>query len=184
MLPRFKIFGTASRTLLLPTPLAAVPARLALECQAWVMASRLELGPSASIPWNRLPHLEAIPTFAAGLGAARSGNMDAAKATLTRLSRLRERAAGLVDPFDWATQVRIQELALEAWILLANGDSGEALRRMKEAAELADSNEKHAVSPGNVLPAAELHGDMHVEVGQYAEALAAYEKALERSPNR
>lgn len=164
--------------------LAAIPARLALERQAWVEASRLESRPSASIPWDRLPHLEAIPTFAAGLGAVRSGDVDAAQVALTQLSRLRERAAGLADPFDWATQVRIQELALEAWILFADGASQEALRRMKQAAELEAANEKHPVSPGNVLPAAELYADMQMEVGQHAEALAAYEKALERSPNR
>ncbi|HSK18107.1 MAG TPA: tetratricopeptide repeat protein [Longimicrobiales bacterium] len=164
--------------------LAAVPARLALERQAWVEASRLAPRPSVSIPWDRFPHLEAIPTFAAGLGAARSGDVDAAEAALTQLSRLRERAAEVADPFDWGTQVRIQELALEAWILFEGGDSQEGLQRMREAAYLEEGNEKHGVSPGNVLPAAELYGDMQMEVGQHAEALIAYENALERSPNR
>lgn len=164
--------------------LAAIPARLALERQAWAEASRLETRPSASIPWDRLPHLEAVPTFAAGLGAARSGNMGAAESALTQLSQLRERTAALVDPYDWATQVRIQELTLGAWILFAEGNSAEGLGRMEEAAQLEVSNEKHGVSPGNVLPAAELYGDMLMEAGRHAEALTAYEEALERSPNR
>ncbi len=164
--------------------LAAIPARLALERQAWTEASRLESRPSAAIPWDRLPHLEAIPAFAAGLGATRSGDVEAAEAALTQLSRLRESTAALDDPFDWTTQVRIQELALEAWLLFAAGDSAEALRLMREAAELEHANEKHGVSPGNVLPAAELYGDMLMEAGLHAEALTAYRQALERSPNR
>lgn len=164
--------------------LAAVPARLALERRAWAQASRLEPRPSASIPWDDFPHLEAISTFAAGLGAARSGDVDAAEVALRQISRLRERAGALADPFDWATQVQIQELTLEAWILFEGGEAAEGLRRMEEAARLERTNEKHAVSPGNVLPAVELYGDMQMESGRHAEALVAYEKALERSPNR
>lgn len=97
---------------------------------------------------------------------------------------LPERAAALADLFDWATQVQIQELALEAWIHFQAGESAEGLQRMEEAARLERTNEKHGVSPGNVLPAAELYGDMQMEAGLHGEALVAYERALERSPNR
>lgn len=164
--------------------IAAIPARLTLERRAWEEASRLENPRSSSFAWDRLPHLVAIPTFARGLGAARSGDLEAAESALTELTRLREQSAGLADPFDWATQVRIQERTLEGWILLARGDSEGALHRMEEAARLAASHEKHGVSPGDVLPAAELYGDMLMEVGRHAEALATYETSLERAPNR
>ena len=41
-----------------------------------------------------------------------------------------------------------------------------------------------AVSTSPVLPARELEGDLLMELGRPAEALAAYEKTLEREPNR
>lgn len=163
---------------------AAVPARLVLERQRWEEASRLDTPPSGTIPWDELPHLEAISTFARGLGAVRSGDLVVARTDLTRLGELRERSALVAEPFDWAARVRIQELALAAWILLAEGKDQDALRRMEEASRLSVSHEKHAVSPGSVLPATELYGDMLLHVSRPAEALAAYEASLERAPNR
>jgi cytochrome c-type biogenesis protein CcmH/NrfG len=55
---------------------------------------------------------------------------------------------------------------------------------MRKAAQLEASTEKHPVTPGEVLPAAELLGDMFMELEQYADARVAYEKSLARSPNR
>ncbi len=46
------------------------------------------------------------------------------------------------------------------------------------------ATEKHPVTPGEVLPAAELLGDMLLEVGKPGEAMGAYRAALERSPGR
>jgi hypothetical protein len=37
---------------------------------------------------------------------------------------------------------------------------GDALKLMREAADLEDKNEKHIVTPGRILPACELLGDM------------------------
>jgi cytochrome c-type biogenesis protein CcmH/NrfG len=44
--------------------------------------------------------------------------------------------------------------------------------------------DKHPVTPGEVLPAGELLGDMYMELGKFPEALDSYEAALERAPNR
>lgn len=55
---------------------------------------------------------------------------------------------------------------------------------MREAAALEATTEKNPVTPGEVLPAVELLGDMLLEVGEYADARAAYEAALRWSPNR
>jgi len=51
---------------------AAVPARYALERHAWDEASQVTVGWPEDIPWVQYPHLEAIPTFARALGAART----------------------------------------------------------------------------------------------------------------
>ncbi len=55
---------------------------------------------------------------------------------------------------------------------------------MTAAADLEDSVDKHPVTPGAVIPARERLGDMLIELGQYEESIAAYERALEISANR
>ena len=55
---------------------------------------------------------------------------------------------------------------------------------MRLAADMEDSTEKHPVTPGEVLPARELLGDMLLEKKQNTEALIAYETVLQKSPNR
>jgi tetratricopeptide (TPR) repeat protein len=75
-------------------------------------------------------------------------------------------------------------LSALAWTELAEGDSDQALRTMRSAAELESSTEKHPVTPGEVLPANELLGDMLLELGHPSEAIIAYQAALERGPNR
>ena len=55
---------------------------------------------------------------------------------------------------------------------------------MRESTDLKSSVEKSPVTPGEVLPARELLGDMFLELERYEEAQAAYETALGRSPNR
>lgn len=58
------------------------------------------------------------------------------------------------------------------------------LDKMTLAAKLESATSKHAVTPGELLPAAELLGDMLLELNQPQEAIAHYEKSLERSPGR
>jgi tetratricopeptide (TPR) repeat protein len=55
---------------------------------------------------------------------------------------------------------------------------------MRAAADAEDAGDKHPVTPGPVLPARELLGDMLMEASRPHEALAAYEAALKDSPNR
>jgi hypothetical protein len=55
---------------------------------------------------------------------------------------------------------------------------------MHEAAEREDATEKSAVSPGPLAPARELLGDLLLELGRPADALAAYRRTLAREPGR
>jgi hypothetical protein len=55
---------------------------------------------------------------------------------------------------------------------------------MRNAADLEDKSEKHAVSPGRLIPARELLGDMLLESGQPAAALTEYEASQVRDPKR
>jgi tetratricopeptide (TPR) repeat protein len=55
---------------------------------------------------------------------------------------------------------------------------------MRAAAELEASTDKSPVTPGAVLPARELLGDLLLELNQPAEALKEYEASLRDAPNR
>ena len=85
---------------------------------------------------------------------------------------------------DWAKQVEIQRLAADAWTRFLNGDNVDGLERMREAAALEATTEKAPVTPGEVLPAAELLGEMLLAQELFREAIAAYDTVLARSPVR
>jgi uncharacterized protein HemY len=55
---------------------------------------------------------------------------------------------------------------------------------MRAAADLEDKNEKHIVTPGRIVPARELLGDMLLELKQPAQALKEFEASHVREPNR
>jgi tetratricopeptide (TPR) repeat protein len=171
----FQTHGASAYTL------AAVPARVALERENWEAAAALEAG-STEFAWDRFPQMEAITWFARGIGAARAGDAAAARRALERLEELH--AAVPPTAAYWATQVEIQRLAVQAWTELAEGAAEAALATMQASAALEAATEKHPITPGEVLPARELLGDMLRETGRYEEAIEAYEQALERSPNR
>jgi len=58
------------------------------------------------------------------------------------------------------------------------------LNMMREAATLEAGTTKSPVTPGEIIPAAELLGDMLAQAQLYEEAYDAYEIALKRSPRR
>jgi len=55
---------------------------------------------------------------------------------------------------------------------------------MRQAADMEDKNDKHIVTPGRILPARELLGDLLLEMKRPAEALKEYEASQQREPNR
>ena len=55
---------------------------------------------------------------------------------------------------------------------------------MSAAADAEDKTEKSIVTPGPLAPARELYGAMLLERGQARDALAAFEAALVKEPNR
>src|SRR5690606_4366214 len=155
----------------------AMPARYVVERSAWGEAAALRT------PVDALPYVEAITRFTRGVSAARAGNAAAAAPETARLGELVATLRGQNDAY-WATIVEAQRLAVEAWVAFANGDTRGALRLAEEAAELEETVEKHPITPGPILPARELFGDLLMEVGEPTAALAAYEQTLEREPNR
>ncbi len=160
--------------------IAGVQSRYALETQNWEEAAALKTRTHENFPWDTYPQYEAITYFARGIGAARSGNVEAAEQALAKLNELYDATS---DKY-WSTIVDGQRKSVEAWIEYAKGNKTEALAMMERAADIEDSVDKHPVTPGAVLPARDLLGDMLIDMGQPEKALVAYEKSLQISPNR
>jgi tetratricopeptide (TPR) repeat protein len=171
------ITGFTETYLVGPYALAASPARYALERGDWKAAAELQVRPSP------LAHVQAITHFARALGAARSGNPEAAKADIARLGELRDRLREAKDAY-WSEQVDIQSQVASAVVLFAEGKPDDALKAMSAAADAEDRTEKHPVTPGVPKPARELYGVLLLERGMPREALAAFEATLKKEPNR
>lgn len=165
--------------------LAAIPARYALERRAWAEAAELLPRQPASFPWNdQFLHCDSITQFARAIGAARSGAIAAAARHVEEQERLSRRIASTYPQPYWKTQAEAQALAGRGWLLFKQGRHEEAIALLRRATEVEATADKEAVTPGEVLPAGELLGDMLVEADRPREALAAYEAVLEVSPNR
>jgi tetratricopeptide (TPR) repeat protein len=162
--------------------LAAIPARYTLERRQWAEAAALKV-PVESFPWNKFAYAEANVYFARSLGASRSGDTAAASADIERLTAMQKSLAEAKEVY-WATQVEIQRLGASAWLAHAEGKRDEALKLMRAAADLEDTTEKHPVTPGAVLPARELLGELLLELREPQQALKEFEASLRLLPNR
>jgi tetratricopeptide (TPR) repeat protein len=160
-----------------PYALAAIPARYVIERGAWKEAMQLQ--PRST----RLPYNEAMTYFARALGAARSGDTVAAEKDVAELARIVAALKAAKDDY-WATEVEVQRLGAAAWTAYAKGSREEALTLMRSAADLEDKSEKSAVTPGRIIPARELLGEMLLEIKRPAEALQAFETSEKHDPNR
>ncbi len=160
--------------------LAAIPARYALERGRWDEAVRLVVRPSPE--WRAA---EAITHFARAIGAARGGDTALARSEVAALGEIEQAlgAAGGSQAY-WAGQVKIQRLAAGAWLARAMRDATEAVRQATAAADIEDVTQKHPVTPGAVLPARELLGDLLLELNRPADAARAYEASLRQAPGR
>ena len=165
--------------------LAAIPARFAMERQDWAVGVGLEPRTPASFPWQEhdAPY-EALTHFARGVSGARSGDLETARNALTELNRMRRVIQTMDTNSYWTSQIDVQIQTVEAWSAFAREDTEVALRGMRRAAAIESQTDKNAVTPGEIIPARELLGDMLLALGQPAEALATYEAEFERSPNR
>ena len=160
-----------------PYALAAMPARYVVERGAWSEAAKLEPTPT------KYPFTEAMTHFARALGAVRSGDPPSAQGDVEHIAALRDQLKAAKNEY-WANEVEVMHLASLGWVALAQKRSNDALALMRQAADIEDRSEKNIVTPGRLLPARELLGDMLMELEHPAEALKEYEASQQREPNR
>jgi tetratricopeptide (TPR) repeat protein len=161
--------------------IGAIPARYALERGQWREAADLPvLRPEVM---KEFPFAFAHVEFAHAVGAARTGDVERARAAVARLAELRD---SLQEPKFrwWIDQVEIQRLAGAGWTAQAEGKTDDAERDLRAASELEDRAGTHPVTPGQLLPAREQLGDLLTMRNRDADALAQYELALRSFPHR
>ena len=156
---------------------AAIPARWAIERREWQEAASIT--PRATT----FRHTDAISWFARALGAAHTGDRGRARFAIDTLRAISEQLAAAGETY-WAEQVAIQALEARAALYLAEGAPEQALSAMAEATKREDATEKAAVTPGPIVPAHEMLGDMFLEMKKYREALAEYRESMKKEPGR
>lgn len=155
---------------------AAIPARYVIELGDWKRASTLPPLESG-VPWA-----QAISWAAIGVGSARSKNLERAHQAEQKLAELHE-AAGKQNTY-WANQIEVERREVAAWIAESSGRPEDALGQARSAAELEESMDKHAVTPGAVTPAREMLAELLSLERRPKEALMEYQSVLKIAPNR
>ena len=152
---------------------AHFPALYALEMHHWSDAAALE--PIADSP----AHLQTITYWARTIGAARQGNVEAARSNAQKFDAMEEetRKSKYAYTLDGPDSPRGE---VHAWLAFAEKRNEEALQQMREVADLQDKVGKQEVD----IPAREMLADMLVELNRPQEALVEYESAMKVDPNR
>ncbi len=166
-------------------PLAAIPARIVLESKNWKQAADLELQ-DIDLNWDAFPWQKSIYHYTKGLGAVNTGDFTSAQEEIDMLKTLHQYLIAENDKTKsiQIKQVEIQFKTVQAWLNFRTDNQESGLSIMKEVVEIERNTSKHPITPGDVLPAVELLGDMLLEYNKPTEALLAYEENLIGHPNR
>lgn len=121
--------------------------------------------------------------YIVGVSAAKLGDLATASAAEAELKGIRERAQGGANAYA-ARPHDIREKQLGAIIASAKGEKERALALAKAAAEVELTMAPPSGPPEPIKPAFELYGELLAEAGKDQEAMAAFEQALLRTPNR
>jgi hypothetical protein len=116
------------------------------------------------------------------LSAVRAGNPAGVANDIARLEQIRARSRRKTPT--WSTEVEVQRATVVAWVDYANGDRDRAPGQLRTAADLEDRSEKNVVSPGRILPAHELLGDILLGSKYPGDALTEYKASLKHDPKR
>jgi tetratricopeptide (TPR) repeat protein len=117
------------------------------------------------------------------MGSARSKNVERAGQAEAKLAALRDAIAKQGNSY-WSSQVEVQRSEVAAWIAEQNGKPADALQLARSAAELEESMNKDAVTPGAVTPAREMLAELLLRQHHPQDALVEYESVLKIAPNR
>src|SRR6202522_1467064 len=152
---------------------AHFPALYALEMRHWSDLAALEAAAGAT------PYLQSISYWSRTIGAAQQGAVEAARSNAQKFedaeaATRKTKNAYTLDGPDFPRG------EVHAWLAFAEQKNDDALRQMREVADLQDKVGKREVD----IPAREMLADMLLALNRPQEALAEYENALKIDPNR
>ena len=155
--------------------------RLLLETRRWKEA--------ANVPtYLDTPLEKAAALYARGLGAAHTGDFQAATRNLEELRAIAQQLDSSSDSgmVVRARRIAIQAKQVEATIRLAQKRGEEAVRLMQEACQMEDDPEVDRFPPdsGTGFPAHEFFGEILLELDRPQEAKREFAMALKRTPRR
>jgi tetratricopeptide (TPR) repeat protein len=160
---------------------AAMKARQVVETARW---EKLAL-PAGAVKDGGAPGYDGSAAYllAAGLSAAKLGDLATANVALDKLKAMRTQAetgsnAYRAKPF----AIMVDEVG--AAVAVAQKDTATAERLLKEATTIELTLDAPSGPPEPIKPSFELYGDLLTELGRGPEAAAQYQQSLQRTPNR
>jgi tetratricopeptide (TPR) repeat protein len=139
----------------------------------WSDAAALE--PAASATAQQ----QTITYWARTIGAAQQGDVEATRSNAKKFDAAEEATRKTKDAY-MLDGPNFPRGEVHAWLAFAEKKNDDALRQMREVADLQDKVGKREVD----IPAREMLADMLLTLNRPQEALAEYESALKIDPNR
>ena len=156
------------------------------EHQAWLAArNAFELHrwkEAAALPMPRVPPESQESTYRVrAIGAARCADPVVARQDLQKYVEISaEEQRKSSHHGDKAPDKSVGQMEAEAWIALAEGKAGEAVKTLRSASDREDADGVDSLA----MPAREMLANMLLELKRPSEALTEYKAALKNSPNR
>jgi tetratricopeptide (TPR) repeat protein len=160
---------------------AAMKARQVVETARW---EKLAL-PNGPVKDGGAPGYDGSAAYvlAAGLSAAKLGDLATANVAIDKLKAMRTQAETGSNAYR-AKPFSIMEKEVAAAVASAQKDSAAAERLLKEATTIELTLDAPSGPPEPIKPSFELYGDLLSDLGRTQEAAAQYQQSLQRMPNR
>jgi tetratricopeptide (TPR) repeat protein len=160
---------------------AAMKARQVVETARW---EKLAL-PAGAVKDGGAPGYDGSAAYlvAAGLSAAKLGDLATANVALDKLKAMRAQAETGSNAYR-AKPFAIMVGEVGAAVALAQKDTATAERLLKEATAIELTLDAPSGPPEPIKPSFELYGDLLSDLGRGPEAAAQYQQSLLRMPNR
>jgi tetratricopeptide (TPR) repeat protein len=124
---------------------------------------------------------DGILLYAAGLGAAQSGDLATAEMAAAKLRDLAKTGDA---PYRGAAPAEILADQISGLVALKKGNADEALKLLAAAAEAESRLPPPSGPPDPMKPSLELYGEALLELGRAEEAAKQFDLSLLRTPNR
>jgi tetratricopeptide (TPR) repeat protein len=160
---------------------ASMKARQVVETARW---EKLAL-PTGAVKDGGAPGYDGSAAYllAAGLSAAKLGDLATANVAVEKLTAMRTQAESGSNAYR-AKPFAIMEKEVQAAVATAQKDTATAERLLKEATVIELALDAPSGPPDPIKPSFELYGELLSDLGRTPDAAVQYQQSLQRMPNR